>query len=102
MGWATLAAALNGANGPYLPVDLTPCCMAARPEADIVPYCSILAMEMSALHGNREALPLSQRADCRLVAHSSAERSSADPDPGKQSRHKRAETKSYSFGRAMC
>ena len=39
--------------GPYLPVDLTQCCMAARPEADIGPYCSIFAMEVSAHPGNK-------------------------------------------------
>lgn len=88
--------------GPYLPVDLTQCCMAARPEADIGPYCSIFAMEVSAHPGNTVALQITQRADCRFVPHSNAGRSSADPDPGKQSRHKGVETKSYPFGRAMC
>jgi hypothetical protein len=30
--------------GPYLTVDLTPCCLAASPEADVGPYCSFPAM----------------------------------------------------------
>jgi hypothetical protein len=40
---------LHDALGPYLPVDLTPRCLAARPEADLGSYCSILAMRLTAV-----------------------------------------------------
>lgn len=35
--------------GPYLPVDLTTCCLAAFPEADVGLCCSILAPQMTAV-----------------------------------------------------
>lgn len=39
----------KAAFGPYLPVDLTPCCVAALPDADDDPHCSILAMQVTAV-----------------------------------------------------
>jgi hypothetical protein len=43
------------ASGPNLPVDITVRCLAALSEADVGPYCSILAMQMTAV---RTVLPL--------------------------------------------
>ena len=37
------------APGPYLPVDLAPRRVAALPEANVGPYCSILAMQVTAV-----------------------------------------------------
>ncbi len=46
-GWVSRS--LNNVLGPYLPVDLIPCCLAAVPEADVGPYCSILAIQVAAM-----------------------------------------------------
>ena len=40
-------------TGPYLPVGLTPCCVATFPEADVGRFCSILAPQMTAVRTKR-------------------------------------------------
>ncbi len=44
-------------NGPKRTVDLTPCCLAALPEADVGPYCSILAVQVTIVRKDRPPSP---------------------------------------------
>jgi hypothetical protein len=48
LGRAASQLSLIDANGPYLPVDLTLCCLDALPKADVGTHCSILAMRVTA------------------------------------------------------
>jgi hypothetical protein len=48
--------------GPELPVDLTTCCVAPLPEADVGPYCSILAMQVRVVRTERPVSSLDVRA----------------------------------------
>jgi hypothetical protein len=68
------------ALGPYLPVDITLCCLAALPEADVGPYCSILAMQVTAVRTDLPSLTASflpEKPASRLVSRCKSRVSSA-------------------------